>query len=77
MESARLALPPRWQGTCLWLEIGSSVAPASANLAEQIEQSGIATMIGVVEGPTFWQSMETEIAPEAIERSVQMLECFI
>jgi exosortase A-associated hydrolase 2 len=76
MESARFSLSPQWQGTCLWLEVGGSLAPASSSLADQIEKSGVSVMIGCVEGPTFWQSLETEMAPEAIERSVQMLECF-
>ncbi|MFA9439713.1 hydrolase 2, exosortase A system-associated [Uliginosibacterium sp. sgz301328] len=66
LEAAAFDLPSGWSAPVRWLEVGRAIAPASATAIERLRARGVAVDAAVVEGPSFWQTVEVEVAPALI-----------
>lgn len=60
-----------------WLEISSAIdkplAPVSRGVVDALGQHGIKVRAATVVGEPFWNSLEIEVAPALIERSMQCI----
>jgi hypothetical protein len=61
----------------VWLEATSrdtlDLLPASAGTIEKWRTAGVSVSADVVHGPSFWQSLDIEVAPELISATVRAL----
>jgi hypothetical protein len=77
IEAAEFALPRTYSGRIAWLECSQatppSVLPASAKSIDALTGSGRAVTAQAVNGPSFWQTVEIEEAPELILASLDWL----
>lgn len=69
LEAAVFDLPPVWSGPVRWLEVGRAIAPASVTAIERLRERGVAVDSAVVDGPSFWQTVEVELASALIQAS--------
>ena len=81
LEGARFCPPPDGRGDpgrIAWLEIGASQAPAelspaAATAMEPWRRAGWSVQAQAVVGPSFWQTVEVEEAPELMAATVNAL----
>ena len=69
--------PPTAGGQAVWLEVlpqrSATASPALVQAQKQWVDAGTAVHLGVVAGPSFWQTTEIEDAPELISATLQHL----
>lgn len=60
-----------------WLDLsakeGADISPATRTAADRWQKSGFLVDVHMVRGPSFWQTSETEVAPELIEATLAAL----
>jgi exosortase A-associated hydrolase 2 len=80
LSAATLRLPPQYPAPVAIFEVGTrengQISPGIAALASEWASTGIAVKSALVLGPSFWQTLEIETAPELIAASSRVLRTF-
>lgn len=78
LSAATLAIPPCVDADRVLLEVGGGdhpePSPLAIGLAKKWSAEGVAVVAEAIPGPAFWQTLEIEVAPMLIERSLFHLE---
>lgn len=78
LESAQLVPSCNGSGRLIWLETstrsGTGFSPNALKTISLWESAGYTVDSRIVEGPTFWQSVETEVAPELIRATLACMD---
>jgi hypothetical protein len=78
LEAAAFRLPANYTGSVTVMEVSGvereGLSPASAAALAKLQASGIEVSSEAVHGPSFWQTLEIELAPELIPASIAALE---
>jgi uncharacterized protein len=77
LEAATLAPPPKATHT-VWLEshtrMPAEPLPVTVAGADRWRAAGHSVALRTVNGPAFWQTQETELAPELLQATVDLLQ---
>ena len=81
LEAATLRLPAAYPAPVIVLEVSpperQNLSPALGTQLKKWQDDQITTLAEVVSGPSFWQTVEIEEAPELVKRSASLLGNFV